>query len=72
MRGFRPRLSARRPVRGEASRAKKEVALVMRDLSRVVRGREERSLFIDMRVEDITPVLGEVSLLNASLGHTTL
>ena len=60
-------------MRGEASRAKKEVALVMRDLSRVVRGREERSLFMDMRVEEITPVLwGEVSFLNASLVHTTV
>jgi hypothetical protein len=54
---FRPRESARRPVRGEARRAKKEVAEVMRDLSRVVSGREERDVFIEIRVEDITPVL---------------
>jgi hypothetical protein len=71
MRGLRPRLSARRPVRGEARRAKKEVELVMRDLSRVVRGREERSVFMEMSVEDMTPVLGKVSLLNASFFHTT-
>ena len=48
-------------MRGEARRAKKEVALVMRDLSSVVRGREERSLFMEMSVEDMTPVLEDVS-----------
>lgn len=58
-------------MRGEARRAKKEVALVMRDLSRVVRGREERSLFMEMRVEDITPVLEEVSSFNVSSVRTT-
>lgn len=58
-------------MRGDASRAKKEVELVMRDLSRMVRGREERSVFMDMSVEEITPVLEEVSFLNASLVHTT-
>jgi hypothetical protein len=45
------------PVSGEARRAKKEVADVISDLSRVVRRREERSVFIDIRVEDMTPVL---------------
>jgi hypothetical protein len=30
---------------------------VMRDLSRVVRGREERSELMETRVEDMTPVL---------------
>jgi hypothetical protein len=44
-------------VRGEASSAKKEVQDVMRLLSRVVRAREERSVFMDTRVELITPVL---------------
>jgi hypothetical protein len=44
---------------------------VMRDLSRVVRGREERSLFMEMRVEDITPVLEEVSSFNVSSVRTT-
>jgi hypothetical protein len=54
---LRPYVSARIPVRGEARSAKKEVQEVIKLLSRVVRGREERSVFMDMSVEDITPVL---------------
>ena len=54
---LRPYASARIPVRGEARSAKNEVQDVIKLLSRVVRGREERSVFMDMRVEDITPVL---------------
>lgn len=57
--GFRPTVSASRPVKGDARSAKKDVALVMRLLSSVVRGREERSEWIDIRVEDITPVLDD-------------
>jgi MFS family permease len=53
----RPRASARMPVSGEARSAKKDVDDVMRDLSRVVRGRWERDELIEIRVEDITPVL---------------
>jgi hypothetical protein len=53
----RPRASARTPVSGEARSAKKEVDDVIRDLSRVVRGRWDREVFIEIRVEDITPVL---------------
>lgn len=53
----RPRASARMPVSGEARSAKKDVDDVMRDLSRVVSGRWERDEFIEMRVEEITPVL---------------
>jgi hypothetical protein len=45
------------PVSGEARSAKKDVDDVMRDLSRVVRGRWERDELIEIRVEDITPVL---------------
>lgn len=61
MTGLRPRVSAKRPVTGLASRAKKDVAEVMRDLSRVVRARDERSVLMEIRVEEITPVLGDVS-----------
>jgi hypothetical protein len=53
----RPKESARIPVRGEATRAKKDVQDVIRDLSRVVRGREERSEPTEIRVDDMTPVL---------------
>lgn len=53
----RPRASARTPVSGDARRAKKEVEDVMRDLSRVVSGRWDREVFMEIRVEDITPVL---------------
>lgn len=54
---FRPSVSARMPVSGDARSAKKEVQDVMRLLSSVVRGREERSEPTDTRVEDMTPVL---------------
>jgi hypothetical protein len=53
----RPRASARIPVSGEARSAKKEVDDVIRDLSRVVSGRWDREVFIEINVEDITPVL---------------
>lgn len=45
------------PVKGEARSAKNEVQEVMRLLSRVVSRREERSVFMDIKVEDMTPVL---------------
>lgn len=45
------------PVSGEKRSAKRDVLDVMRDLSRVVRGREDRAELIETRVEDITPVL---------------
>jgi hypothetical protein len=54
---LRPSVSARTPVTGEARSAKNDVHDVMRLLSRVVRGREERSEPMETRVEDITPVL---------------
>jgi hypothetical protein len=54
---LRPSASARTPDSGETRSAQKEVAEVMRDLSRVVRGREERSELMETRVEDMTPVL---------------
>lgn len=54
---FRPSLSARMPVTGLATRAKKLVLEVMRLLSRVVKGRWERSEPMETRVEEITPVL---------------
>lgn len=44
-------------MRGEARSAKKDVDEVMRDLSRVVSGRADRDVFMEMRVEEITPVL---------------
>lgn len=53
----RPKASASMPVSGEARSAKKDVEDVMRDLSRVVRGRWEREELMEMRVEEITPVL---------------
>jgi hypothetical protein len=53
----RPSASARTPVSGEATRAKKDVDEVMRDLSRVVRGRRDSEEPIETKVEDITPVL---------------
>ena len=53
----RPRASARMPVSGEARSAKKDVDDVMRDLSRVVSGRWDKDELIEIRVEDITPVL---------------
>lgn len=57
MTDLRPRESARMPVSGEAISAKKDVADVMRDLSSVVSGLDERSEPMDTRVEEITPVL---------------
>lgn len=56
----RPRVSAKMPVRGEAQSAKKEVEDVMRDLSRVVRGRWEREVEREIKVLDITPVLDRI------------
>jgi hypothetical protein len=53
----RPSTSARTPVNGEASRAKNDVDDVMSDLSRVVRERWESEESMEIRVEDITPVL---------------
>jgi hypothetical protein len=53
----RPSASASTPVRGDARSAKKEVDDVIRDLSRVVRGRLDSDVLIDIKVEDITPVL---------------
>lgn len=57
---FLPTWSARIPVSGEASSAKNDVHEVMRLLSKVERGRDERSEPMDTSVEDITPVLGGV------------
>jgi len=45
------------PVRGDATSANKDVHDVMRDLSSVVSGREERSEPTEIRVDDMTPVL---------------
>jgi DNA-binding transcriptional regulator/RsmH inhibitor MraZ len=45
------------PVSGEAKRAKNDVEEVIRDLSRVVSGRLDNDEFIEIKVEDITPVL---------------
>jgi hypothetical protein len=70
MTGLRPRWSASRPVRGEARSAKREVQLVMRDLSRVVRGREERSVLMETRVEEMTPVLVRLSVVLVTARHT--
>jgi hypothetical protein len=53
----RPKESARIPVRGDATRAKKDVQDVIRDLSSVVRGWEERSEPTETKVEEMTPVL---------------
>jgi hypothetical protein len=55
--GLRPVTSARTPVSGLATRAKNEVELVMRLLSRVVRGRARSVGSIETRVEEMTPVL---------------
>ncbi len=54
---FRPHLSARTPATGLTSKAQKLVLEVIRDLSRVVNSRFERSDLIDTRVLEITPVL---------------
>lgn len=53
MTGRRPRVSERGEERGEASRAKSEVLEVMRDLERVVRGKEAGRC---SRVEEMMPV----------------
>lgn len=53
---FRPRRSARTPAIGLEIRAKKLVEEVIRLLSRVLSGLEERSEPIDTSVEEITPV----------------
>ncbi|KFY20083.1 hypothetical protein V491_04002, partial [Pseudogymnoascus sp. VKM F-3775] len=53
---LRPRESARRPLMGETRRAKREVDAAIRDLSRVVREREERDVPMEMRAAEITPV----------------
>jgi hypothetical protein len=60
MTGLRPSASASRPEAGLARRAKTEVMLVTSDLSSVVRGRWERSLWMETRVDEMTPVLGRV------------
>jgi len=57
--GLRPQVSARRPEAGLASSANRAVAEVRRDLSRVVRGWEDRSVPMETRVEEMTPVLSE-------------
>ena len=56
---LRPRLSARTPETGEIRRAKRAVAEVMRDLSRVVKG-WPKELLIETRVDEMTPVSSEV------------
>jgi hypothetical protein len=49
-------------VSGEARSAKNDVDDVIKDLSSVVSGRLDRDEFIEIRVEDMTPVLhGTVS-----------
>lgn len=56
---LRPSLSASAPATGLAIRANKLVEDVIRLLSKVVRGRLERSEPIDTRVDEMTPVLYE-------------
>ena len=51
--GLRPHVSARRPDVGLASSAKRAVTEVRRDLSRVVRGWEDRSVPMETRVQPI-------------------
>ena len=63
---FRPNLSAKMPVMGEATRAPRLVHDVMRLLSTVVSERP-RSSPIDTRVEEITPVLKAVSIHKKTL-----
>jgi len=55
--GLRPRRSARNPVPGDARRAKREVEEVISDLETVESGALERSLWMETRVDEITPVL---------------
>jgi hypothetical protein len=59
--GRRPSRSAIEPVIGEARSAKSDVEEVMRDLDSVDRGAPDRSLCTEIRVEEMTPVLGIVS-----------
>lgn len=63
---FRPRRSARMPEVGETRSAKREVHAVMRDLSRVVRGRDEREEPMETSVADMTPVSSEEGEVNVS------
>ncbi len=56
MMGFRPSLSANMPVTGLAIRAPRLVQDVIRPLSMVLSGRP-RSLSMETRVEEMTPVL---------------
>lgn len=53
----RPSASASIPVSGDASSAKNEVDDVISDLSSVVSGRWDSDVPMDIRVEEITPVL---------------
>lgn len=57
---LRPRRSASTDEKGDTSSASKEVELVMTDLSSAVRGREERDVLMETRVEEITPVSSAV------------
>jgi hypothetical protein len=67
---LRPSPSARSPEKGEASSAKRDVEEVIKDLSIVVRAREERSAFIETRVDEITPVLSvDVNILSCNEYH---
>ena len=50
-------MSASKPETGLESNAKRAVAEVRRDLSRVVRRRDDRSVPMETRVEEMTPVL---------------
>jgi hypothetical protein len=61
MTGLRPSASASRPERGDATRAPTDVMEVIRLLSSVDNGALERSLWIETRVDDMTPVLKPVS-----------
>ena len=53
---LRPSRSARTEEKGEMRSARSEVEEVMMDLSRAVRGRAERDVPSETRVEEITPV----------------
>jgi hypothetical protein len=58
---FRPRESARRPLTGETRSAKREVDAAIKDLSSVVRAREDRDVPMETKVADITPVSSGLS-----------